>query len=92
MVLFFTLLSLVLAAISCVFVAACVLKNKPHVVSHMENVADSFDGVHKVAHDNASKTVECSMSGATNTLSSFGISDLNMDNFYNSLNKKKEQQ
>lgn len=91
MILFFTLLWLVLIVVGCVFVAAWVLLNKTNTVSHSENVANSFNGVPKVIHDNASKTVESSMLGAINTLSSFGIESFNMDSFYNSLNKKKEE-
>lgn len=89
MILFFILL--VLIAISCVFVTAWILQKNTKISLHLENVADSFNGVHKVVHDNASKTVESSMKGATNTLCDFGIIALDMNKFYNSLNKKKEQ-
>lgn len=91
MVLFFTFILLIIVAVCCVIIYAEMLKKRTNTVAHYENVAESFEGVPKVVHDNASKTVESSMLGATDTLSSFGIESLNMNSFYDSLNKKKEQ-
>lgn len=92
MVLFFTFILLILVAVCCVLVTARQLGKKTNIVLHLENIAGSFDGLPKIVHDNASKTIGDSLQGAQNTLSSFGFESLNMNYFYNSLNKKKEKQ
>ena len=55
----------------------------------MENTGNSVSGLPKVVHDNASKTVEGSVRGALNTVSSMGIGEIDMNKFYDSLNKKQ---
>lgn len=87
--LFLILFILVLAVFLCVFVATYYLNKKTNASSHIINVNSSNIGITSVVHDNASKTVKDSMNGAIDTLNAHGIKELNLENFYNSLNKSK---
>ena len=87
--LFLILFLLVLVVFSCVFIATYYLNKKTNALSHIINVDSSNIGITSVVHDNASKTVKDSIDGAIDTLNAHGIMELNLENFYNSLNQSE---
>lgn len=80
------LLLFLIVVLFIVVVSAISLSKK----SYMNSIVDSQNGIASIVHDNASKTVTDSMSGAMQTINTFGFQDFDVDNFYNSLNIGKD--